>query len=117
MGKCPAYRVEIFSNGQVKYHGMADVEMIGYFESIIKVDQVNSIFEAAEKIHYFDLADNYPEGDLVVYDLPTTTSYLHLNGKKKKITNHNYGYPNELLDFEKHIDQVIDGLTWKAVSK
>ncbi len=117
MGKCPAYLVEIFSDETVKYHGMADVQMIGYFESTINIDQVNSIFESAEKIHYFDLSDQYPIGDLIVYDLPTTTSFLNLNGKKKKITNHNYGYPNELLEFEKQIDLVIYGLTWKTASK
>ena len=104
-GYCPVYSAEIHADGEVVYVGKSDVKEIGERRFKISPEKVQQLIKAFEQVDYFSLKDKY---DADVTDLPTTTTSICLDGKKKKIVNY-YGAPKKLAELEHKID-VIAGL-------
>ena len=98
-GKCPVYSVLIFSNGTVSYEGRANVDKIGIFESFVNDSFVFTVFQEAEKIDFFNLKKQYPNGDDQIPDLPKTITFLKKGKKELEIVN-TYEAPQALLEFE-----------------
>ena len=104
-GYCPVYSAEIHADGEVVYVGKSDVKEIGERRFKISPEKVQQLIKAFEQVDYFSLNDKY---DADVSDLPTTTTSICLDGKKKKVVNY-YGAPKKLAELEHKID-VIAGL-------
>ena len=109
-GTCPAYKIEIYQNGEGFYHGNRFVNKKGKFEFSIKNIDISYIIKKAEEINFFDMEDQYTEA---ISDLPKT--YIKI---KNKLIEDYYGAPQELKELEKLIDKVVlKNLNWKSYSE
>lgn len=111
-GKCPVYKAEIYGNGRVVFIGERNVANIGTFQAEISQDKLQEIVLKAKAFDYTSLNDEYD--NKYVTDLPTTNTYMFIDGKKKAIKSR-YGSPAELTSFEKYLHEVIMGLSYVIV--
>ena len=110
-GRCPTYRINIYKSGYVIYEGIRFVEMMGTYSSRINDRKIKAIINKANEIGYFDLDDIY---DSPVTDLPSTYTYLCVDGKKKTIKNR-VRAPEKLREYEKFFDSVLEDMEWKPL--
>ena len=110
-GRCQTYRINIYKSGYVIYEGIRFVNKLGTYSTRINDRKIQSIINKANEIGYFDLEDVY---DSPVTDLPSTYTYLSVDGKKKTIKNRVRG-PEKLREFEKYIDSVFEDMEWKKI--
>ena len=101
-GSCPVYSVKIYADGSVVYIGKEFVKEVGERRFKITPERVQQLVKEFEKIDYFSLKDRY---DAEVTDLPTTTTSICLDGKKKKVVNY-FGAPQKLDELEDKIDSL-----------
>ena len=112
-GRCPVYVVKIYQSGFATYTGERFTDKIGDYTAKIKKEDIEKIITKAEGIDYFNLEEKY---DKNVTDLPSTTTYINNEGKKKKVYNR-VGAPEKLSEFESFIYQFIEKVEWKKVEK
>lgn len=113
-GKCPVYEVKFFSDGRVTWLGRMNVERTGEYEARVDQSVLKSIKSKAEEIDFFALRNEYPVESKVA-DLPTTITYLRIGDMEKQVKN-TYEAPENLLTFEKFLEDLIKGLTWRKVA-
>ena len=114
-GKCPVYIIRGYSDGRVIYHGKANVEKVGYYETMLTEDSISVIFEKAQNFGFFELENNYPPSGPPISDLPKTNTYLKKGTIEKKVSD-NYDSPLALQQFEKYLDEYFSGLNWVKVN-
>ena len=107
-GKCPIYQADIYNSGYVVYNGKRFVENLGEWTGRLTPDALQSIRHLARTVRYFEFEDDY---DSPVTDFPSTYTTMHYNGMRKTIKNR-VGGPDELKEFENHVQKVLDGVTW-----
>jgi len=107
-GRCPVYSADIYNSGYVVYNGRRFVKKEGIHISRLSDDEMNSIRHMVERVKYFDFANEY---DRPVTDFATTYTTVHLNGKQKTVMNR-VGGPEALIQFQNHIDKILEGLSW-----
>ena len=103
-GNCPEYKITIFNNGDVKYNGIRNVDVIGKRSLSINKKEIRKIISYAKKINFFIMQDEYTEK---ITDLPTT--YIQINNKK--VTDY-MGAPIQL----KNIEDMIEDLIFKKLT-
>ena len=111
-GWCPVYRVEIYRDGTLAYHGEHFVKTRGDATGHVTPAQLAALDQLFASAHYFDLADRYDEDD--VTDAPTATTSYRLGDKQKSI-HHYYGdrnAPEDLAKVEDGIDRIIGIEQW-----
>lgn len=108
-GRCPIYEVSIYKSGYVVYNGNRFIEKTGLHRSRLTQEQLKQIAAKAEEIGYFELENNY---DSPVTDFPTTITVLNLPGKPKKEIKDRVGAPESLKEYEKFLDNLLNGLAW-----
>ena len=106
-GTCPIYSAKIYADGTVVYVGKEYVKEKGERRFKITPETVQQLIEEFERIDYFSLKDKYDadENGISPTDLPTTTTSICLDGKKKKVVNY-YGAPRKLNELEDKIDSL-----------
>ncbi|MBL4753990.1 MAG: hypothetical protein JKY52_10415 [Flavobacteriales bacterium] len=107
-GKCPVYSADIYNSGYVVYNGRRFVKKEGVHLSRLSDDNMNSVKQMIDSVKYFDFENEY---DRAVTDFATTYTTVNLNGKNKTVMNR-VGGPEALIQFERHIDQILEGLSW-----
>ena len=108
-GQCPTYSIKIYKSGYVVYDGIRFVDKMGTYSTRISERKIQAIINKANEIGYFDLNDVY---DSPVTDLPSTITYLSVNGQKKRIKDRVRG-PEKLREYEKYFDSIFEDLEWK----
>ncbi len=113
-GRCPVYKMRIYSDGSVEYEGIRDVDMIGKYTTTITKSKMNAILKMAEEIKFFELEDEYD--DPMVTDLPSaTTSVVGHDGKTKSVKRR-HGFPKRILQLEKLFDDLMKSERWLSES-
>ena len=107
-GQCPIYTADIYNSGYVVYEGKRFVENVGLYTGRLSPDALKSIRHLARTVNYFGFENEY---DSPVTDFPTTYTTMHFNGQQKTIKNR-VGGPDELREFENHVQKVLDGVAW-----
>jgi hypothetical protein len=115
-GKCPTFKVQIFSNGRAFYSGQANVEKTGLFETWVNESFIFLLMQEAEKIDFFALNENYPVDGKDIPDLPKTITFLK-EGKKKLRVVDSFDSPLQLQQFEKFLEDKIETLYWKKIEE
>ena len=110
-GSCPAYTVEIFQDGTVKYKGSGYVKRIGFFTATADADFIAQIMKQAETVNYKGFQNRYPAENVEIADLPQTISYVRM-GKEGKLVQNKLDAPKELVAFERWLEKHIEGLKW-----
>ncbi len=106
-GSCPIYSAQIYADGTVVYVGKNYVKTIGEQRFKISQDRIQNLIKEFERIDYWSLKDKYEtdENGVSVTDLPTTTTSICLDGKKKRVVNY-YHAPRKLDELEDKIDSL-----------
>jgi hypothetical protein len=117
-GPCPVYSVTIDATGNVTYDGVKFVRVEGRQSARISPSRVAALLEAAERIGFFGLQDQYrtirnPDGTVtIVSDLPTTFVTITRGGRSKRVENY-LGAPAGLKELEQQIDEAAGITRWK----
>ena len=110
-GSCPAYKVEIFEDGTVKYKGSGYVKRIGFFTAKADADFIAQIMKQAETVNYLKFQNKYPAENIEIADMPQTISYVRI-GKEGKLIHTKLDAPKELVAFERWLEKHIENLQW-----
>lgn len=110
-GRCPTYSISIYKSGYVIYEGIRFVDRLGTYSTRISEKKIQNIINKANEIGYFELEEIY---DSPVTDLPSTITYLSVNGQIKRIKDRVRG-PEVLKEYEKYFDNVFEDMEWKKI--
>jgi len=114
-GKCPAFDIELYDDGTVKYNGKAYVKKLGRYTAYLSKQAIVNIQMKAEEIGYFSMDKQYPPNHQAqIYDIPKTTTFIKIGDKEHRITNR-HGSPSALFKFENYIEEQLQDLDWQPV--
>lgn len=108
-GRCPTYKMIIYSDGFVEFDGIRDVPMIGKYTTKISEKQLQEFVHSGRAIGFLEMEDRY---DGMVSDLPSATTTMVLDGQRKSVYRR-YDYPQRLATLEKLFDNLIESAQWK----
>jgi hypothetical protein len=116
---CPTYRVLIFADGDVIWHGSSRVVKRGVFLSHLEPDQIRALIRDFESIDFFGLENIYGfRGSgcrSSAPDMPFVFISLSMGGLSKILGHHN-GCINEVSEkltaLENSVDQVVNSARW-----
>jgi Domain of unknown function (DUF6438) len=111
-GKCPVFKMEVFSNGKIRYIGEKYADMKGKYESQLDNFTYKMLFDRAKRINFFQLSNQYPENNELIKELPNTMTFIKLGNWEKRIIN-NHDAPIELHEYESFLQSLVDVLDWK----
>ena len=118
-GGCPVYRVLIFANGDVIWHGRYRVANVGVVLSQIERDQVRALIEDFKAIDYFQLDNIYdylgPGCRSSAAYKPMVFMSLSMGGLSKTLSHHDgcVGEVSEKLTaLENKIDKAVNTARW-----
>jgi hypothetical protein len=109
--------VTIDASGTVTYDGAKFVRVQGRQTASIPPSRVAALLEAADRIGFFMLRDQYRtirnrNGTVTtVSDLPTTFVTITREGRSKRVENY-AGAPAGLKELEQHIDDAAGTKRW-----
>lgn len=110
-GRCPTYDISVFKSGYVIYHGKRNVDLIGFFESRVSQNDMDSILKKANQINFFKLNDRY-DGNMT--DVPSTIMLIQYDDNIKVVVDRVKG-PQELKQFEMEMDNLLLKLDYKEL--
>ena len=114
-GTCPWDRVIFHEDGTVFYVGNKHVKRIGSFKSQMSPAGIQRFIQKAERIGYFNMADEYPiDPSKVIVDLPITRIAVD-NGTNKVILLRNDA-PKILSSFIRDIVNTTETLSFQLFS-
>jgi Domain of unknown function (DUF6438) len=111
-GKCPVFKIEVFSNGKVLYTGDKYADMKGKYESQLDNFTYKMLFDRAKRINFFQLPTQFPENSELIKELPNTMTFVKLGNLEKRVMN-NHDAPIELHEYELFLQSLVDVLEWK----
>lgn len=106
-GNCEVYDLTIFSNGEVKYNGIKNVEYLGEYYSEISSQKINDIRVLFKNSNFHQLSPTYLNKS--VRDLPR----LRIQFENKKVEFHKRKAPKNLLELSGSIEQLLTQLSLK----
>lgn len=107
-GQCATYKVNVYANGDATYEGKRFAPREGLFVGKFTQEQVDQLLQKGRDINYLSLKEEY---DGPVTDLPSTITRLQLDGTKKQVKSR-WKTPDEVREFEKFFDQIVDSISW-----
>lgn len=113
-GQCPVYTMKIYNGGTVVLEGKNFIDKIGTYTKHITKEQMYTFVQKAKEINYMQMDDNYDNKNIT--DLPATETSIVIDGKRKKVRKR-FGFPKELVQFEKLFDELLKTDDWKKVEK
>ncbi|MBL7766643.1 MAG: energy transducer TonB [Chitinophagaceae bacterium] len=112
-GRCPVYTLELRKNGTIIYVGKKNVTMIGTHTGTLPLSLTKKFLANAGKYKIISLSNNYTEK---ASDLPRLICTFHINKKMKVIKNAQAG-PEYLVGLALELDNLLEKVKWKGVSK
>ncbi len=113
-GTCPVYTINIYKSGYVSYKGSHNVDLEGEYFTVISYDKMLKFIATAKEIEYLNLKDVYDNEGIT--DLPSTTTSIVLNGKRKTVRRR-YDFPKSILVFEKVFSDMLSNENWELSQK
>jgi uncharacterized protein DUF6438 len=107
-GWCPIYKVSIYRDGAVEYHGESFVKIKGDAKTELTDAQLGDLERAFEEAHYMSFAATYTHEDAT--DSPTSiTSY-----RDKRVVHYHGDFhaPKALGELEVEIDRIVGIERW-----
>ena len=111
-GRCPVYKLTVYSDGKVEYEGKDFVKEKGARRSKISEKDFRKLMKKVEEIGFFEFKDRY---DGRITDLPTRITTVTKGDGSKTVRNY-YGGPESLSDLERLIDEVTNSAQWTGVT-
>lgn len=114
-GTCPAYRIELHSDGKAVYTGRHYTEYQGVYETHFSTAKVQALFSQFAKHRVDTCKEEYKS---MIQDLPGVDYYItYADKKEQSIINAHFG-PDFLPQLAAEVDSFskVDG-TWKKVAE
>ncbi len=113
-GTCPAYRLEIYKDGLVKYDGWSSVEYDGLYQKQFDPVKVAALYKEFEQYPVDTCAEMY---ESLIQDLPGINFYFTYKGREQKIINAHFG-PGYLMQLANEADSFskVDN-TWTKLEE
>ena len=105
---CPAFLLEVYSNGIIVLNGKENIDKIGTYVTQIPKSDVTNLVNLFTEYGFFDFKEKYYSN---VKDLSTTNIYFSDKGKSKRIMDYD-GAPEELKYLESRLTQLLS-LNWR----
>ncbi|RLD25821.1 MAG: hypothetical protein DRI54_04105 [Bacteroidetes bacterium] len=81
LGTCPVYKLEVYTDGFVKYSGKNYVDLIGDYNGVLNPEQLDYVEKLFNDTDFYSYEPEYNDGRL---DIPATIiEYNGPNGEKK----------------------------------
>lgn len=112
-GRCPIYKVKIYSSGYASYEGVNFVDQIGLYKSQFSEKELTDIAIKGVEFGLDTMALSYDQPR--VTDLPTTHIGTLIEGKLKTIKMR-YGYPESLRSYRNYLEELIKSKTWTTIT-
>lgn len=112
-GKCPTYKMYIYTDGTVKLEGIRFTEKIGNYEATITKEQMQAFTDKANEIGFMEMEDKY---DAPITDVPSATISIVIDGKRKEVYRR-ADYPKSILTFEALFDDLLEILKWTKLDE
>jgi hypothetical protein len=113
-GRCPAYLVELFPDGKVRYTSHSFTEYEGIYEKNMGSAKTQEIIAEFKKLRVDTCKEDY---DALIQDLPGLVYHFKFGSKEKKVYNANFG-PTYFKTMADKIDQFgLPDKTWKKVGE
>lgn len=112
-GTCPAYSVEIRSDGSAHYSGRSHAPRVGEFNGTVDRAAMQALVDRAQAIGFFSFQDKY---DGPVTDLPSTIIRVNANGKDKKVVGR-VKTPPAFKPFADYADSLLAQVRWEQVAE
>lgn len=87
-GSCPAYRLELYSDGLVKFKSWSGTEHEGEYEKKFDAAKIKALYRKFEAHRVDTCAEVYEN---VIPDLPGLNFYFTYDGKEKQVMNAYFG--------------------------
>lgn len=118
--RCAVYRVVLFADGTVIYHGQYKVRRAGLVLDHVDPERLRKLIDTAKAIHYFTLKSEYgyhetKDCDSLVPDGPIVSTSVTTGGESKGIIHHQRcagAIPAQLTAFEDDIDKLANTARW-----
>lgn len=118
--RCAVYKIIVFADGTVIYHGQYYVRRNGPGLNRVDVSVIRRLIEDFQAINYFSLKDQYGYGDeeecsSVLSDASVAMTSIVTGGRSKAITHHHRcvgPVPEQLTQLEDKIDQLANSSHW-----
>jgi hypothetical protein len=116
-GSCPAYLLQIHSNGRVFWFGIAEVETMGEDWATLDAATLQAVRDAFDEANFFDLGEGYDCHEETDSTFVTT---FYSDGVRKKLLQHYHGClhtpdPAKLAALgalERRLDALVDTARW-----
>lgn len=115
-GSCPAYSVEVWSDGQVTWNGEQHVTRLGAYTAQAPAGWIKDLLRKGELTGFFKLGSYYPTNGRPVPDVPQTIIMLRQGMQEHQVTD-SADAPLELQQFERYWQEKLEMLSWKVVRK
>jgi Domain of unknown function (DUF6438) len=114
-GSCPAFEVQIRSDGAVLWRGDRHAPRLGMYRAKASKSWLGSLMKAAEKAGFFQFKNRYPPEGQVIADLPQTITVLNSGAKYWKVENAGDA-PPALQRFERFFMKKLETLKWAPIA-
>ena len=111
-GSCPSYKLTIFGDGRVLYHGYTFVDYCGEYHGHVSREAVQQLVELFRSADYFNLFDRY---DARASDAPAFTTSISFDDKRKSVFDDvgvYSGMPEIVNKVEDGIDRLAGPRVW-----
>lgn len=108
-GECPAYYVEVYDNHTAIFAGGDYLAKPGRYVFEISQDQADQLLDEFLQASFFSLDDSFPfygEG------APSVVITINIAGTTKHVTHQYFDVPENLLELEKRIDEILGTKKW-----
>ena len=119
LGACPAYKLTIFGDGRVQYHG--DNDWVDYsakeYRGHVSAEAVRQLVNLFRIADYFNLFDQYVSRTT---DAPAFTTSISFDGESKSVVDYvgvNVGMPEFVRTVEDGIDLLAGPKVWHERQK
>lgn len=113
-GTCPAYRLEIYKDGKVKFDGWSFVEYEGWYGKQLDPAGVAELYRQFEAYQVDTCAEVY---ESMIQDMPGINFYFTYKGREQKVINAHFG-PRYFMQLADDVDNFarIDS-TWTKLEE
>lgn len=114
LAKCPVYRITIYNNGNAKFEGEENVELLGIYQSKLEIEQRKKLTELLERVSFLEMPRMFPRA--ITIDAKSSITQMVLsNGEFKFPFTINYGEPQEITNIQLYLDQLVNEISWVQI--
>lgn len=113
-GSCPAFEALIYADGTAVWRGERNVLLIGQYTAKVPRQWLTELGREAQRSGFFELPSRYPLGGNKLEGIPTTTTFVRVDGRPSHEVINHVDAPPTLLAFERFFQDHLLMLEWES---